>query len=139
MKRQFLKRVIFFSISLRRLYNTKLLLDLLLHMEALYKVRPTLISRIILVYYCKCCNLMPLYSLSIPREIASGKTIIFLAHFFKENGFQLAFFNDFVQYFMLISDSTKTIRLLALDFHELIVDSGFALKLSPHRNLELVI
>ena len=27
----------------------------------------------------------------------------------------------------LISDSTKTIRLFALDFHEMIVDSGFAL------------
>ena len=27
----------------------------------------------------------------------------------------------------LIFDSTKTIRLLALDFHEMIVDSGFAL------------
>ena len=27
----------------------------------------------------------------------------------------------------LISDSTKTIRLLALDFYEAIVDSGFAL------------
>ena len=33
-----------------------------------------------------------------------------------------------VQYFIyLISDSTKTIRLLALDFYEVIVDSGFAL------------
>ncbi len=27
----------------------------------------------------------------------------------------------------VISDSTKTIRLLALDFYEVIVDSGFAL------------
>ena len=33
-----------------------------------------------------------------------------------------------VQYFIyLISHSTKTIRLLALDFYEVIVDSGFAL------------
>jgi hypothetical protein len=40
-------------------------------------------------------------------------------------------------YVYLISDSAKTIRLLALDFYEVIVDSGLAL--SPHRNLELVI
>ena len=33
---------------------------------------------------------------------------------------------------MLTSDSTKTIRLLALDFYAVIVDSGFAL-INYHR------
>ena len=43
--------------------------------------------------------------------------------------------------FELWNDSTKTIRLLALDFYAVIVDSGFARphQLSPHRNLDLVI
>ena len=42
--------------------------------------------------------------------------------------------------FISYSRSTKTIRLLAFDFYEMIADSGFALyELSPHRNLELVI
>ena len=41
----------------------------------------------------------------------------------------------------LIFDSTKTIRLLALNFYEMIVYSDFALVNyhAPHRNLELVI
>ena len=38
---------------------------------------------------------------------------------------------------LFISDSTKTIRLLALNFYAGIVDSGFGLSL--RRNLELVI
>ena len=33
----------------------------------------------------------------------------------------------FVQYFMFNSNSTKTITLLALDFYQVVVDSGFAL------------
>ena len=36
--------------------------------------------------------------------------------------------------FELWNDSTKTIRLLALDFHAVIVDSGFPTS-TPHRNL----
>jgi hypothetical protein len=50
----------------------------------------------------------------------------------------------------LISDSTETIRFLALDFYEVIVDIYHLIELSPHRkplsnyqssrrNLELVI
>ena len=33
----------------------------------------------------------------------------------------------FIKINLLIFDSTKTIRLLALNFYEMIVDSGFAL------------
>ena len=63
------------------------------------KINP--LSRIILVYYCKCCSLIG-YStrcLFLDR-LASSKTIIFVAHFYLENGFQHAFFNVFVQNFM---------------------------------------
>ena len=38
-----------------------------------------------------------------------------------------------------LKTTTKTIRLLALNLYEMIVDSGFAHRLSPHRNLKLVI
>ena len=56
-----------------------------------------------------------------------NKTITFLAHYLRKNVFQHAVFNVFVQNFMSDSDSTKIIRLLALDFYAVIVDSGFAL------------
>ena len=73
------------------------------------------ISRITLVYYCKCCNLI-------------GKSIIFLAHFRKKSRFQLAFFNAMFlcNILCLDPDSTKT-RLLALDFYKVIADFGCAL------------
>lgn len=64
-----------------------------------------------------------IYSLSVPRSHrANTKTNIFLVHIVSA----YKFWNYFVQYFM-IPDSLKTIRLVALDFNEVIVHSGFAI------------
>ncbi len=48
-----------------------------------------------------------------------------MEHFVQMEHFQLVLVRELL--LCLISDSTKTIRLLALDFYEAIVDSGFAL------------
>ena len=77
------------------------------------------INRIILVYYCKCCNLIGYTLLAIYSSIdRSSKTIIFLAHIFFKNSIQLAFsmFFNLGNILCLIFDSTKTTRLLVLDF-----------------------
>ena len=67
-----------------------------------------------------------LYSLSIPRYIASSETIIFLEISFLKIVKKSIFFLNIS---CLIFDSTKTIGLLALDIYdyEMIVDSDFAL------------
>ena len=77
-----------------------------------------LISRIILVYYYKCCNLIGYFThyLFLDRY-SEQQNNHFLARF-------LMFLCDIL---CLISDSTKRIRLVALDFYEVIADSGFAL------------
>ena len=55
------------------------------------------ISRIILVYYCKCCNLI---GYSTRYLFLKWQNNHFFAHYLEKNAFQLAFFNDFVQNFM---------------------------------------
>ena len=66
---------------------------------------------------------------------ASSETIIFLEISFESNCLNFFFLNISC----LIFDSTKTIGLLALDFYEMIVDSGIALINYHLRNLELLI
>ena len=73
------------------------------------------ISRIILVYYCKDCNVIG-YSTRY-LFIISSETIIFLEiSFLKIVKKSIFLFNISC----LIVDSTKTIRLLALNFYEMI-------------------
>ena len=62
--------------------------------------------------------------LAIHHLIASSETIIFLEISFLKIVKKSIFLSNIS---CLIFDSTKTIRLLALNFYEMIVDSGFAL------------
>ncbi len=61
-------------------------------------------------------------------NLMTSRIVCCLATLGSKNSFQLAFSMFLCNIILyLISDSTKTIRLLALNFYEMIVDSGFAL------------